>query len=51
MSYVSFDGLVDRFAEQIYGGMKGRVRQALLTELYAQHLQAEARRSARRDGL
>lgn len=41
MSYVSFDGLVDRFADQIYGGIKGRLRQALLTELYARHLATE----------
>lgn len=38
MSYVSFDGLVDRFADQIYGGLKGRIRQSLLTHLYSTQL-------------
>lgn len=41
MSYVSFDGLADRFADQIYGGLKGRLRQTLLTELYRRHLAEE----------
>ncbi|WP_157954331.1 methyltransferase [Saccharospirillum mangrovi] len=41
MSYISFDGLADRFADQIYGGMKGRLRQALLTQLYSAHLHAD----------
>lgn len=47
MSYVSFDGLVERFADQIYGGIKGRLRQALVTELYARHLAADMNRSLR----
>lgn len=41
MSYISFDGLVDRFADQIYGGLKGRIRQSLLTHLYGTHLAAD----------
>ena len=47
MSYISFDGLVDRFADQIYGGIKGRLRQALLTDLYATHLASELSDSLR----
>jgi S-adenosylmethionine-dependent methyltransferase len=38
MSYVSFDGLVDRFQGQIYETRKGRLRMRLIDELYRRHL-------------
>lgn len=37
MSYVSFEHLADRFEAQIYGTLKGRVRQAVLMDLYERH--------------
>lgn len=36
-SYISFEHMADRFEAQIYGTLKGRVRQAVLTDLYQRH--------------
>ncbi len=38
MSYVSFDGLVDRFEGQIYQSRKGRLRMHLVDALYKKYL-------------
>ncbi|GGX60962.1 methyltransferase domain-containing protein [Saccharospirillum salsuginis] len=37
MSYISFEHMADRFESQIYGTLKGRVRQAVLWDLYQRH--------------
>lgn len=38
MSYVSFEGLVNRFQGQIYQTQKGRLRMRLIDQLYRQYL-------------
>ena len=38
MPYVSFDGLVDRFSQQIYQSRKGRLRMHLIDALYQKYL-------------
>ena len=36
--YVNFDPLAERFSRNIYGSLKGRIRQTLLETLYLKHL-------------
>jgi len=38
MAYVNFNGLIDRFAQQIYQSRKGRLRMHLIDALYRQYL-------------
>ncbi|MBU2862256.1 methyltransferase domain-containing protein [Reinekea forsetii] len=38
MAFVSFDSLVDRFSDNIYGTRKGRLRMRLIDALYQQYL-------------
>ena len=47
MSFVSFNGLVDRFQGQIYQSHKGRLRMRLIDSLYRKHLPLESILDAR----
>jgi len=42
MAYVNFDGLVDRFSQQIYQTRKGRLRMRLIDSLYQKYLPSES---------
>lgn len=42
MAYVNFDGLKDRFSQQIYQSRKGRLRMRLIDSLYQHHLPLQA---------
>jgi len=41
MAYVNFNGLIDRFTQQIYQSRKGRLRMHLIDALYRQYLPVE----------
>lgn len=41
MAFISFDSLVDRFSENIYGTRKGRLRMRLIDALYQRYLPVE----------
>jgi S-adenosylmethionine-dependent methyltransferase len=47
MSFVSFDGLVERFQGQIYQSHKGRLRMRLIDSLYRQYLPIDSVHDAR----
>jgi S-adenosylmethionine-dependent methyltransferase len=38
MTYINFDPLAERFSRNIYGSLKGRIRQTLLETLYPKYL-------------